>query len=86
MAATELFPDPVEPSAPQASEYLVAVGVVAGVALLALPLRGLLNTIDVAMVFLLAVVIVAARSSRVPTCLAAAVAILAFDVLFVPPY
>lgn len=65
---------------------MAAVAVVAGAALLALPLRGLLNTIDVAMVFLLAVVIVATRSSRGPTFLAAALAILAFDVLFVPPY
>ena len=86
MAGPESLPDPSEPPATQAREYLVAVGVVAGAALLALPLRGLLNTIDVAMVFLLAVVIVAARSSRGPTFLAAALAILAFDVLFVPPY
>src|SRR5687767_257381 len=86
MIAPESFPDPSEPPAPQAREYLVAVGVVAGTALLALPLRGLVNTIDVAMVFLLAVVVVAARSSRGPTLLATALAILAFDVLFVPPY
>ena len=86
MASPESFPDPSEPPPTQAREYLVAVGVVAGAALLALPLRGWLNTIDVAMVFLLAVVIVAARSSRVPAFLAAALAILAFDVLFVPPY
>ncbi|HJR33840.1 MAG TPA: ATP-binding protein [Gemmatimonadales bacterium] len=86
MIAPESFPDPSEPPAPQAVEYLVAVGVVAGTALLALPLRGLVNTIDVAMVFLLAVVVVAARSSRGPTVLATGLAILAFDVLFVPPY
>jgi two-component system sensor histidine kinase KdpD len=62
------------------------VAVVAGAALVALPLRGLVNTIDVAMVFLLSVVVVGARSSRAPTLLATALAILAFDVLFVPPY
>ena len=86
MIPAEPFPDPSEPPAPQAREYLVAVGVVAGAALLSLPLRGLVNTIDVAMVFLLAVVVVAARSSRGPTLLATGVAILGFDVLFVPPY
>ena len=86
MAAPESLPDLSEPPPPRASEYLVAVGVVAAAALLALPLRGLVNTIDVAMVFLLAVVVVAARSSRAPTLLATALAILAFDVLFVPPY
>ena len=67
MTTPESFPDPSEPPAPQAGEYLVAVGVVAGTAVLALPLRGLVNTIDVAMVFLLAVVVVAVRSSRGPT-------------------
>lgn len=53
---------------------------------LALPLRPLVNTIDVAMWFLLAVVVVATRSGRGPSVLASLLAILAFDVLFVPPY
>ncbi len=75
-----------EPPPPEAREYLVAVAVVAGTALVALPFRGLVNTIDVAMVFLLAVVVVAARSSRAPSLLASVLAILGFDVLFVPPY
>lgn len=75
-----------EPPAPQPREYLVAAGVVVGTAVLALPFRGLVNTIDVAMIFLLAVVVVAARSSRAPSLLASGLAILAFDVLFVPPY
>jgi two-component system sensor histidine kinase KdpD len=75
-----------EPPAPAAREYLVAVAVVTGTALLALPFRGLVNTIDVAMVFLLAVVVVASRSRRAPSLLASFLAIIGFDVLFVPPY
>lgn len=85
---------PVEPPArptpeippPSHRDYLMAVGVVAGTALLALPFRSMLNTIDVAMAFLLGVVLVAAQSGRAPSLLASALAILAFDVLFVPPY
>ena len=86
MAVAESLPDPSEPPPPETREYLVAVAVVAAAALLALPLRGLLNTIDVAMIFLLSVVVVAVRSSQTPTLLATVLAILAFDVLFVPPY
>lgn len=78
-------PTPEVP-APRGREYLLAIGIVAAIALLALPFRAQLNTIDVAMAFLLAVVIVAARSGRAPSLLASALAILAFDVLFVPPY
>lgn len=68
------------------AEYGLAIGVVAATALATLPLRNILNPIDVAMVFLLAVVVVAARARRGPALLACALAILAFDVLFVPPY
>lgn len=62
------------------------MGVVLAAALVALPVRALVNTIDVAMWLLLAVVIVAARSSRGPALLASALAIVTFDVMFVPPY
>lgn len=78
-------PRPARPTS-RAREYRHAVGVVLAAALVALPVRALVNTIDVAMWLLLAVVIVAARSSRGPALLASALAIVTFDVMFVPPY
>jgi len=59
---------------------------VTATALVLLPLRDWLNPIDVAMVFLLPVVMLAVRSSPGPTVLASVLAILAFDLLFVPPF
>jgi two-component system sensor histidine kinase KdpD len=55
-------------------------------AALCLGLRSQLQTTDVAMVLLAAIVIVAARYRRGPAMLATVVAIAAFDFLFVPPY
>jgi two-component system, OmpR family, sensor histidine kinase KdpD len=78
------------PAPPRITEpaggYLRAILVVAAAALVALPLRPVLNTIDVAMWFLLAVVVSATRLPRGPAVAASLLAILAFDVLFVPPY
>lgn len=78
------------PAPPRITEpaggYLRALLGVGAAALVALPLRPVLNTIDVAMWFLLAVVVSAIRLPRGPSVAASLMAILAFDVLFVPPY
>jgi len=66
--------------------YLVAAGVVFVTTLLALPFRAVLTTTDVAMLFLLAVVIVATWLPRGPALLASILSIACFDLAFVPPY
>ncbi|HEX7024580.1 MAG TPA: DUF4118 domain-containing protein [Gemmatimonadales bacterium] len=66
--------------------YTRAVAIVALATLLCFLLRPELKTIDVAMIFLLAVVTVASRSHQGPALVATLLAIAAFDFIFVPPY
>ncbi|MBA3344473.1 MAG: DUF4118 domain-containing protein [Gemmatimonadales bacterium] len=68
------------------SEYVWAVGIIALAAALGLLLRSHLQTIDVAMIFLLAVVVVGYQYRRGPALVAALLSIGAFDFAFVPPY
>jgi two-component system sensor histidine kinase KdpD len=69
-----------------AVEYAVAITGVLLTTLLGVALRPYLNTIDMAMLFLLAVVIVAARTRLGPALVASALSIAAFNFMFVPPY
>jgi two-component system, OmpR family, sensor histidine kinase KdpD len=66
--------------------YSRALLVVLGATAIGLVARGEVRTIDLAMVYLLAVVMVAARSRRGPALLAAILGVVLFDFLFVPPY
>ena len=67
-------------------EYGFAVGAVALTTAVGVVLREHLGTIDFAMLFLLCVVIVAARTRQGPAVLASLLSIAAFDFAFVPPY
>jgi K+-sensing histidine kinase KdpD len=70
-------------------EYVKAAVVVLVTAAIGLGLRGVgasVPTIDMAMLFLLAVVIVASRYPKGPAVLAALIGIACFDFFFVPPY
>ncbi len=67
-------------------EYGFAVGAVALTTAVGLALREHLSTIDFAMLFLLCVVIVAARTRQGPAVVASLLSIAAFDFAFVPPY
>jgi two-component system sensor histidine kinase KdpD len=67
-------------------EYLRTIAILAAATAFALPFRDHVNTIDVAMLYLLAVVVVATFYRRGPAILASVLAILAFDFVFVPPY
>lgn len=67
-------------------EYAWAIGIIALTSGVALALRPYLQTIDVAMLFLLAVVVVAYRHRRGPALLASVLSIAVFDYGFVPPY
>lgn len=72
--------------APEANwNYLWAALVSIAPTLLATPLAGVLELANIAMLFLLAVVIVAVRWGRGPAVLAAVLDVLAFDFFFVPP-
>jgi two-component system sensor histidine kinase KdpD len=68
------------------AEYGWAIGIIAVTTGVALALRPYLQTIDIAMVFLLAVVVVAFRFRRGPAVVASLLSIAAFDFGFVPPY
>lgn len=66
--------------------YLPAVGLCLATALVALPLRGWLDKANIAMLFLLAVFVVAVRLGRGPAVLTALLAVALFDFFFVPPH
>lgn len=66
--------------------YLRAAAVVALAGLVGLGLRAWVNVTDIAMLFLLAVMVSAARDGARPSVLASVLAIAAFDFVFVPPY
>ncbi len=66
--------------------YWLALGVVGVATGLAFALRSVLSTADVAMIYLLGVVIVGARSRTRPAVLTAIGSIALFDFVFVPPY
>ncbi len=67
-------------------EYGWAIGIIGAATGIALALRPYLQTIDVAMLYLLAVVVVAYRHRRAPALLASVLSIAAFDYGFVPPF
>jgi two-component system sensor histidine kinase KdpD len=66
--------------------YLAAAGLVLATTAIGMLLRSTLQVTDVAMLYLLAVVVVATKYDRGPSLLATALSIVAFDVGFVPPY
>lgn len=72
--------------ASHAREYVAAIAWIVAVVAIGLPLRGRVADIDMVMTLLLAVVICAARYSRGPALAATTLAVVAFDLLFVPPY
>ena len=67
-------------------EYGWAIGIIGVTTGIALALRPYLQTIDVAMLYLLAVVVVAYRHRRGPALVASVLSIAAFDYGFVPPF
>ncbi len=68
------------------AEYLGAAGIVVLTTAIGLALRSRLSTIDVAMLFLLAVVVSGTRYRRGAALFASILGIAAFDFAFVPPY
>ena len=70
----------------RARDYAAAAAAIALTTGLGLATRGWLQTVDFAMLYLLAVVLVASRYRQGPSVLASLLAIAAFDFCFVPPY
>jgi len=66
--------------------YAWAIASISGCTLAGLAMRSRFDPVNIAMIYLLAVVIVALRASRGAAVATAALSVLAFDVLFVPPY
>ena len=66
--------------------YLAAAAIMLATAGATLAVRSVLNPTDVAMLFLLGVVVVASKYPQGPSLLASALSILLFDFLFIPPY
>jgi len=64
---------------------IAAVGATCALALVLLPLAGMLETVNIAMLFLLLVLLVAYRLGRMPALLACVTGVAAFDFLFVAP-
>src|SRR5882724_10393805 len=81
-------PRPVLRPAPvaRALDYAQGVGIVLAVTLLSLLLRNHIQTIDIAMVYLLGVVVVSSRLGQGPSLVASLLGIATFDFCFVPPY
>jgi two-component system sensor histidine kinase KdpD len=75
-----------EPPGVPAAAYVRAVGVVALAMVIGLGLRSRVNVTDIAMLFLLAVMVSAARDGARPSVAASVLAIAVFDFVFVPPY
>jgi two-component system sensor histidine kinase KdpD len=88
-AAEPAAPKPVEAAAPKARidprSYFFAFGVVAAALGVALALQEFLNVLNVALVFLMGVLVVAARSGLWPSLLACALSVLAYNFFFLPP-
>ncbi|MBK9168547.1 MAG: sensor histidine kinase KdpD [Bryobacterales bacterium] len=82
-----LSPQPLAVSHPIAWVQVAwAAAIVALITAMSLPLRGVLNPVNLAMFYLLGVVAVATRSSRRVALFACVLSVAAFDLFCVPPY
>ncbi len=70
----------------QARRYALAVVFVALATLLGLPWRPIIEPTNLVMVYLLAVILAALQLGRGPAVLASLLSVLAFDLVFVPPF
>ncbi len=79
------FPPRKNQAPPNGSGYWWALAACIATALLATPLRAYLELSNIVMLFLLAVLLIAARFGRGPAILAAFLSVAQFDFFFVPP-
>ena len=86
--AKETKPSPIanaQPGKRRALRYVYAALASVFTAVLATPLLAVFNLVNIAMLFLLTVVLVAVRFGRGPSVLATVLGVMAFDFFFVPP-
>jgi two-component system sensor histidine kinase KdpD len=79
---------PVKPdrAKPKAKEWIFSLGVVAACTGLSFLMIQYFEVVDLAMLYLLGVVIVAGRAGRGPSLFAALLSVAAFDFFFIPPH
>ena len=82
----ELHPGGMARRAHRWRPYVYGVGLVAVTTLVGLPLRSFIDPTNLVMLYLLAVVLAALRLGRNPAVLVSLLGVLAFDLVFVPPY
>jgi two-component system sensor histidine kinase KdpD len=85
----EAIPKPVVKLVPRKSnvrEWLLSVVIVAACTGIAALMFSYFNLVDLAMVYLLGIMIAASRTSKGPSLLAALLSVATFDFIFVPPY
>ncbi|MAT97173.1 MAG: two-component sensor histidine kinase [Anaerolineaceae bacterium] len=63
-----------------------SIGLVVAATLIGLPLRPFINPTNLVMPYLVAVILAAVWLSRAPAILASLLSVIAFDIIFVPPY
>lgn len=83
---TAVAPTPRSRSPINWQAYLISAALVLLVTLAGLPLRPFIDPTNLAMLYLLAVVLVAIRQGRRPAIAASLLSIIAFDLIFIPPY
>lgn len=66
--------------------YWQSIGLVGAATLISLPLRPFINPTNLVMPYLVAVILAAVWLSRAPAILASLLSVIAFDIIFVPPY
>jgi len=66
--------------------YWRSIGLVVAATLIGLPLRPFINPTNLVMPYLVAVILAAVWLSRAPAILASLLSVIAFDIIFVPPY
>jgi len=66
--------------------YMLSAGLVLSVTLLGLPLRPFVTPTNLVMLYLVAVILAAVWLGRWPAIMASFLSVIAFDVIFVPPY
>ena len=82
----ELHPGGMARRAHRWRPYAYGVGLVAVTTLVGLPLRSFIDPTNLVMLYLLAVVLAALHLGRNPAVLVSLLGVLAFDLVFVPPY
>ena len=81
-------PAPMEPllPAPLPRDYIASLVLVAGITGFGWLIKSFISPVNLAMLYLLAVVIVAFRRGLKPAIFTAVIGVLAFDFFFIPPY